>query len=318
MTITTFDIIELLKNHEWISGQQIAEELTISRTAVWKHIQQLRKKGYQITAKPNLGYHLEETPQMLTIEEIKHDLDTTFIGQQIRHIDSVSSTNDYAKDLAKKGEPEGSIIIANEQKQGRGRKQRFWASPKGGLWFSIILRPHLLPSDAMQITMCAACAMIESIHHNTNLHPSIKWPNDVLINNKKLCGILTEISVEQDGINYLLVGIGLNVNNKLPEELTDISTSLQKEANQLVNMTAILKNFLTSFERLYLAVKKGNISLIQKTWMDYSSTIGSNVKIITEKEIVKGTAIDLGSHGELIVRTDQGKKTIITGDISYL
>jgi BirA family biotin operon repressor/biotin-[acetyl-CoA-carboxylase] ligase len=318
MTQTTIKIIEVLKKQEWISGEQLAKDLNISRTAIWKHINQLKKKGYQITAKPNQGYHLIKPPEKLTVEEIKHQLKTEIIGKNIYHLASVSSTNDYAKKLAKENEPEGTLVIADQQTGGRGRKQRTWFSPEKGLWFSLILRPKLAPNEAMQATMCAACAVIEGIMQQTKLHPTIKWPNDILVNNKKVCGILTELAAEIDEITYLIVGIGINVNNALQEELKKISTTLQIENKKSVDSIGLLSDTLFSFENLYTELTKGNSTPIRERWMKYSSTIGSKVSIRTEKEMVTGTAIGIGKHGELIVKTKKGKKSIITGDITYL
>lgn len=318
MTITTFEVLELLRKHEWVSGEVIAETLDISRTAVWKHIQQLKKKGYQIKAKQNQGYHLEKIPDALTTEEIKHDLHSSIIGRMMHHYVSITSTNDTAKTLANHGEPEGTVVIADTQTQGRGRKQRSWCSGKDGLWFSIILRPDLSLSDAMQVTMCAACAVVEAIQQQLNLKPSIKWPNDVLLGNKKICGILTEISAELDEINYLIVGIGLNVNNDLPTQLQGNSTTLKYETKQIVSLSKLFIKVLESFDWFYGHLKKGNVALIRKIWLSHSSTIGSHVKVNMDHEVIEGIAIDIGNKGELIIKTAYGDKYIITGDITYL
>jgi BirA family transcriptional regulator, biotin operon repressor / biotin---[acetyl-CoA-carboxylase] ligase len=318
MTQTTYEIIELLRKHEWISGEYIADTLTISRPAVWKQIQQLKKKGYHIIAKQNKGYHLEKTPDFLTAEEIKHNLHTDLIGKKLYHYPSISSTNEKAKTLADHGMKEGTVVISDIQTQGRGRKQRSWSSSNGGLWFSIILRPKISLSNAMQVTMCAACAVTEGIQRQLTIQPSIKWPNDVLIEKKKICGILTEIAAEIDEINYLIVGIGLNVNNTLPVHLQKYSTTLKEEIKKEVKLTPLLINIFESFDRFYQSLKQGDLASIKKTWRSNSSTIGSEVKVKMDQEIVKGKAIDIGSNGELIVQTTQGNKKIITGDISYL
>ncbi len=318
MTKVSEEIISLLKEHEWISGEQIAHNLQISRTAVWKHIQQLKKKGYKITAKSNKGYHLLEQIESITVEEIKHQLQTKSIGKNVIHLPSVSSTNNYAKTLAKENATEGTIVIANRQTGGRGRKKRPWTSPKGGLWFSIILRPNIPPTEAMKVTMCAACALTEAIKKETNLNPSIKWPNDILINDKKLCGILTELSAEIDTINFLIIGIGVNANNRIPENINHIATSLKKELQKKVNALSLFIQILESFERFYTILINENDEIIQKTWISYSSTIGSNIQVKTEKGELRGKAIGLDKQGELIIKTPQGEKRIITGDISYL
>jgi len=318
MTQTIIDIVELLKKYDLISGENISSQLHISRTAIWKHIQQLKKKGYHITAKPNRGYHLLKTPDTITTEEIKQVIKTKHFASSIHHLPIVSSTNDYAKTLAKKGEPEGSLIIADKQTGGRGRKQRKWISPEKGLWFSLILRPKLTPNDAMLTTMCAACAVTKAISELTTLKPRIKWPNDILINGKKVCGILTELSAEIDEITYLIIGIGLNVNNKIPNELKEKSTTLKQEIKKQVDSVLLLSSILSSFEYFYQELNNGNILKIKDTWRSYSSTIGSKVTVSTEKEVVTGVAVNLGEHGELIVKTNLGEKKILTGDISYL
>ena len=318
MTKTTVKIISLLKKNNWISGEDIAKELHISRTAVWKHIQQLRKKGYEITAKTHLGYHLDKLPESLTTEEIRDQLHTSLIGHKLYHFESMSSTNDYAKKIAKKDESEGTIIFADEQTGARGRKQRPWSSPKGGLWFSVILRPPIPPPEAMKVTMCAACALAKTLDKQMAVTPSIKWPNDILINDKKVCGILTELSAEIDTINYLIIGIGLNVNNNLPKELERVGTSLKKETKKTVKNLPLLVEILESLDRFYISLLNDDSEIIRKTWISYSSTIGSKVSIQTEKEKIIGKAIDLGINGELILQTSHGEKKIITGDITYL
>ena len=318
MTEISEEIISLLKQHEWVSGEQIAKRFHISRTAVWKQIQHLKKKGYKICAKPHKGYHLQEPIETITVEELKHQLKTKFIGKKVVRLSSVTSTNDHAKILAKDNEPEGTIVLADMQTGGRGRKQRLWNSPKGGLWFSIILTPHIPPTDAMKITMCAACALTEAIKQKTTLNPTIKWPNDILINGKKVCGILTELSAEIDSINFLIIGIGLNTNNQLPKDLVSQATSLNIELHKKVNNLSLFIEILESFERFYTALKNRNDEMICKTWISHSSTIGSNILVSTEQGEIRGKAIGLDDHGELIVKTPQGEKSIITGDITYL
>jgi len=318
MTKITFEIITLLKKYDWISGEDMANKLQISRTAVWKHIQKLKKKGYDIIAKTNKGYHLKKTPNNITTDELKHVLKTQLIGSNIYHFTSIHSTNNYAKSLAKNAEPEGTIVIADRQTKGRGRKQRLWESPKGGLWFSILLRPKIPPSEAMKITMCAACAIVESIKKHTSLKPSIKWPNDILIDKRKVCGILTELSAEIDVIDYLIVGIGLNVNNSVPKNLEKISTTLKNESKKPIKIQSLFIGLIEYFDQFYKSLMNGNDNLIRKKWRSYSSTIGASIQINNETKIITGIAVDIGNHGELIVQTSNGKKQIITGDISYL
>ena len=211
-------ILELLNKKDFVSGKNLAEQLKVSRTAIWKQIKILQNYGYNIESVKNRGYRLVSRPDIPRYEEMSPYLNTEVIGKKIVYFEKIDSTNIYAKKLAKEGVSEGCVVVAGIQEKGRGRKDRIWSSPEGGLWFSVILYPRIPPQNAMIITMAASVSVVEAIIKHTNLKPVIKWPNDVLVRGKKICGILTELDAEMDWINYVVIGIGININNSFSKE----------------------------------------------------------------------------------------------------
>lgn len=311
------DILQLLKQNKVISGETIANSLHISRTAVWKHIQILQKKGYKITAIRQKGYQLQRLPD-LPIEEIQQQLKTTYIGKPIRSFPDLPSTNDYLKHLAKKDHPEGTIVIAERQTMGRGRRQRSWSSPKGGLWFSLLLRPPFPPQKAMIVTMAVSIAITKAIHATTGIPLKIKWPNDILYKEKKICGVLTELSAEMDQITFMIIGIGINVNNPLPLDLQPTATSLRQICSKKIPYTDLFLSLISSLDEWYGYVKQQDETIIRETWLSLSDTIDKNVKITDGSSIITGVARGITEQGGLILETTEGTKQIVTGDISYL
>lgn len=208
-------IIDFLKKKpDYVSGDMLAQRLGISRQALWKHIQELKDSGYEITAVPHLGYRLSSSPDRLYESELSKDLNTKFIGRRIYYFDTVSSTMEVAMQLGLKMAPSGTLVVAESQTKGKGRLGRNWFSPKyKGIYASLIIRPRLLPSQAPILTLLCAVSICEAIKEVVSVDVSIKWPNDLLLGNKKIGGILTELNAEMDEINFLVIGIGLNVNN---------------------------------------------------------------------------------------------------------
>jgi len=206
------EILSLLEDAGFVSGEYIAEHLGVSRVAVWKQIKSLQNIGYEIESVKNKGYRLVSRPDIPIAEEVTLGLNTKVIGKDIYYFKSLSSTNMLAKKLIKDGVEEGAIVVSDIQLNGRGRKKRNWFSPEGGLWFSVVLYPHIPLERGMLLTMASSVAIVQGIKETTGLHPVIKWPNDLLINEKKVCGILTELDAEMDRINYAVIGIGINVN----------------------------------------------------------------------------------------------------------
>jgi BirA family biotin operon repressor/biotin-[acetyl-CoA-carboxylase] ligase len=322
-------ILKRLKEHkitnEYISGELISSELNISRAAVWKHIDVLKTMGYQIDSVTNKGYKLLRSPDIIFPFELKSEPTTQIIGKEIFYYSTLSSTNKVARNKAEEDAPDGSIIIAETQGSGRGRRGRSWESPPGGLWFTIILKPKLAPMYAPIITLLTGIACANAINNNTRLETTLKWPNDVRIKGKKVCGVLTELSTGPDLVNYILVGLGINVNNKFsdfPFELQTKATTLKHELNRQVNRKELLKEFLSEFEMLYLPFteepQKQNHKIINM-WCKISDTIGKDVVIETVSGSMSGVAVDISKNGSLVLENKWGKREeIIAGDCIYI
>ncbi|MFC1977034.1 biotin--[acetyl-CoA-carboxylase] ligase [Chloroflexota bacterium] len=313
-------ILRALQQERHVSGEQLGKRLNISRTAVWKHVNELRKKGYQINSSPKLGYSFIKSTDLLLPEEIGLGLETLVIGKRILHHQEVTSTQDVAEQLARGGANEGTVVIAEMQTKGRGRKGRNWISPSdGGVYISIILRPNLLPSQIIQIPLIAAVAVSKAIQIATPLQPSIKWPNDIIIGGKKVAGILTEMSCETDGIHYVVLGIGVNVNTPrtLLATLTGgIADSLADECGEPVSRVMLVQYVLSEFESVYTQFLAFGFSSIREDWKRLNNTIGSWVKVSDGEEIVEGTAFDIDEGGFLLVRKENGDfERIISGDV---
>lgn len=310
-------IIQFLKTTEgYVSGEELSQQLNISRAGVWKHMQDLRSQGYEIAAVPHLGYQLVSAPDILSAHEIQFKLKTKFMGQKIHAFDSVSSTMDEAFILGMKGEPEGTIVCSEAQTKGRGRLGRVWVSPKGkGIYCSIILRPKLPPTQMPYLTLTTAVALAEAIKKITKIQPTIKWPNDLMIGNKKLAGILTELRAEVDQVNFVIVGIGLNV-NATTNQILDTATSLKNELQASVNRIELFQEILRSMEKWYAKVLKGNFEDVIKYSRKNSTTLKQQVRISDATGTFEGKAIDIDKDGGLIIRLSNGKTVKkIAGDV---
>jgi len=321
MTIKDKILEKLIKNKgKSVSGEQLASELSVSRTAIWKHIKVLKDEGYMIDSSTNIGYSLNETPDTLTPGEIKAGLKTKVIGKDIKYFKETESTNIIAREIADSVE-EGTIVIAESQTAGRGRMGRKWISPEGGIWLSIILKPRIEPLYAPRITLLAGVSVAKTMQ-GFGLPAKIKWPNDVLIHGKKVCGILTEIGAEVDLIDYLIVGIGIDANvdtESFPEEIRDSSTSLKKEMGKEINRVEFVRKLLEEFELLYLKFKKEGFTKILEEWRNMSATIGEWVKISTQTHTIYGEAIGVDNEGALILETSDGQlEKILAGNCEHL
>ncbi|KYK20184.1 hypothetical protein AYK24_04095 [Thermoplasmatales archaeon SG8-52-4] len=245
-------------------------------------------------------------------------LDTKIIGNKIIHFDTIDSTNIYAKKLIKSGIHEGVIILSDIQTSGRGRKNRIWSSPKGGLWFSIVLYPNISPNKAMLLTMASSIAVFQGIKKITGIEAEIKWPNDLLINGRKICGILTEIDSEKQKINYCIIGIGINVNNELEKELQINATNLKKELNKEISIHELFRAIIENFDENYNKLLSGDYDFIRGPWLKHSNIIGRKIQVIDDKNITTGKVIQVDSDGYIILNTINGNIKIISGDIKYL
>ena len=316
-------ILKLLKDsgNNFVSGQKISKELGVSRAAIWKYINAIKEDGYDIEAISRRGYRIISSPDILTFEEIKNFLNTEYIGKNIIYYDSIDSTNTKAKELAEMGQEHGTVIISEEQTTGRGRLGRNWVSPKyKGIWMSIILRPNIITENISQITLLGAAAVQKAIM-KMDIKTSIKWPNDIVLNSRKVCGILTEMSGEVDHINYLVMGIGINVNLKeedIPLDLKDVATSLTLESGKYIERKLLLSNVLNIFEELYNDfIEKGNIKETIEICRQNSILIGKEIQLINRGKITTAKAIDISDQGELVVENHQGMvEYVVSGEVS--
>ena len=308
----------LKKKQDYISGEEISERLLISRQALWKHIQDLKDLGYDIVAVPHLGYRLEAIPDRLFDFEVSFELGTKFIGKKVYYFESVPTTMNVAMQLGSEGAPEGALVLAETQTKGKGRLGRTWISPKyKGIYLSLILRPKISPERAPILTLLSAVSICKAIKEVTSLDTQIKWPNDILIHNKKLGGILTELSAEMDEINFVVIGIGLNVNNE-KKNLLSIATSLKEQKNENVSRINLLQEILRKIEENYLIFQEKGAHPIIEKWRDYNTTLGKRVKVYCQNEHIEGEAIDIDIDGGLLVRRDSGLiKKVLSGDVVH-
>ena len=318
----TGDILKYLREKEYVSGEVLARKLKISRVAVWKQIQKLKDMGYKIISDQNLGYCLISHPDLLIPQEVQRGLSTTYIGKKIYYFPELESTNIAAKEKAlhrAEGMSEGTLIIAERQSAGKGRLGREWFSPAGGIWLSIILYPQLSPSYISRITLMTAVATVKALENYTLIKPKIKWPNDILINEKKVCGILTEMSAELDIINWVVVGIGVNVNidhQRFPEDIQANTISLKEVSGEEVLRVKLAQTFLQEFEKYYEKLKRKEFSSILKEWKLYSHTLGKKIRVDMGERIITGEAIDINEEGALILKKEDGELIkIISGTI---
>ncbi|MBA7475013.1 Bifunctional ligase/repressor BirA [subsurface metagenome] len=316
------DILKYLREKEYVSGEVLAQKLGISRVAVWKQIQKLKDTGYKITSDQNLGYCLVSRPDLLLPQEIQRGLSTNYVGKEIYYFPELKSTNIMAKEKAlhrAEGIDGGTLIIAERQSAGKGRLGREWFSPVGGIWLSIILYPQLSPSYISRITLMTAVAVVKAIKVCTQIESQIKWPNDILINEKKVCGILTEMSAELDIINWVVAGIGINVNishREFPENIQENTISLKEASGKEVLRVKLVQIFLQEFEKYYEILKRREFSSILKEWKLYSHTLGRKIRVDTGEKIITGEVVDINEEGALILKKEDSELAeIISGTI---
>ncbi len=304
-------------NH--VSGEELSEALGISRTAVWKHIERLREEGYDIAASPHLGYKLVSAPDRLTEIELGWQLKTEVVGRKIISYKEINSTNDAAYHLATSEEAEGTVVIAEYQTKGRGRLGRKWISPKSkGAYFSVILRPDILPTELSVITLFSSLAVAKTIRETVGLSAFIKWPNDILIKGQKTCGVLTELNGEMDKINFVIAGIGININTS-KELLPEGATSLSEEKGAGIPRLEFVRALFRSLDKYYRMFKKGRIESILKEYKKLSSVLDRRVQIDYHNSLVSGVATDVDREGALILRLDSGfNERVLAGDVKIL
>lgn len=323
MTIDT-QILSALRasGDEGVAGTELSQRLGISRAAIWARIQELRSLGYDITASPHVGYKLVSVPDVLHADDLLSSLGgIKVIGRDIRVFQETTSTNDVVEKLARDGVKEGVVVFAESQTKGRGRLGRKWVSPpRKGLWFSILLRPPLRPLAATQLTIAACTALFRALKAQTGLNPGIKWPNDILIQGRKVAGILTELSAEPDKVKHLILGMGVDVNhtaNDFPPELRKIATSLRIETGQRQNRAELAVRIMQELDRDYEHICQGRFEMVADEWESHCSTIGERVSIHVGDRVIRGTAEALDADGALLLRTQHGHlERIIGGDVT--
>ncbi len=306
-----------------VSGEDLGRALNISRTAVWKHVKSLKEMGYRIEAVPSRGYRLLSTPDSLIAEEISAGLETRRIGTNIICFEKTDSTNLEATKLGEQGAEEGTVVIADEQSRGKGRLGRHWESPGGvNLYCSIILRPPIMPSMAPQFTLLSSVAVAQAIESTTPLIPRIKWPNDILVNGMKVSGMLNEMSAEMEKVNFIVLGIGVNLNMRqehFPDNLRHPASSLFLESGKVINRVEFTRTLLTAFDILYDNYLDAGIAPIREQWLARSAFTGKRVRVSFQGNDTFGLAVGIDDDGALLLEHEGGKvEKVLAGDVSIL
>lgn len=307
-------------NGQPISGQEIADEFGVSRTAIWKYVKEFEEAGYKIGTVRKKGYYLISVPDALTEANIHKYLRTERYGRVVHYLETCDSTQPIAHQYAQEGAIDGTVVIAEEQQGGKGRMARPWVSKAyKGIWMSVILKPELTPQQAPQITLVAAVATVQAIHEVTGLTPEIKWPNDLLLDGKKITGILTELQTDPDRVKAILLGIGINVNqekSEFPEELEAIATSLNLALGKPVNRAKLVASILKHLEHFVsLYVEEGFLP-IKQLWERHANTIGKQVRAVMLRETIEGIAVGITEEGMLELQLSDGRiRQIYSGDI---
>ena len=315
------EILKLLRKADgYVSGQQICEQLDVSRTAVWKVIRQLKEEGYQIEAVRNRGYRIVEVPDVLTGEELKSLMQTQWVGRNIVCYPETDSTNLRIRELGDAGAPHGTLAVADMQTSGRGRRGRTWESPPGSsIYMSILLRPDIIPGAAPMLTLVMACSVAEGISDCENVDVRIKWPNDVIAGGKKLVGILTEMSTQIDYINHVTIGVGINVNmTEFPENIRDTATSLRLETGHKVRRAPLIAAIMKRFEENYAVfLKTQDMSGLMEKYSGMLINLDRDVLVLGAEDSYKAHALGIDRQGELIVRREDGtEEKIYAGEVS--
>lgn len=315
------EVLQLLRDStEYVSGQQICEAVGISRTAVWKVINQLKEEGYEIEAVPNKGYCLLATPDILSLSELQSRIRTQMAGKHLLYFDVIDSTNIEAKRQAELGAEEGLLVVADKQEAGRGRRGRSWESPAGAnIFMTLLLRPSMAVNRVPMITLVMALSVAQAIRSMSGLKAEIKWPNDIVINRKKVTGILTELTMETDYIQYLVCGVGINVNQtKFQESIQETATSICLEAGRKMNRAALIEEIMVRFEENYNSFNKTqDFSLLRDVYNQLLVNQDAGVRVLDPAGEYDGISRGINAMGELIVeRADGSVEYVYAGEVS--
>jgi len=309
----------LLNSSDYVSGQFLCDKYGVSRTAVWKVINNLKNDGYEISSVNNRGYKITKLPNKLKRVLIEKSLETDRFGRSLEVLDEVDSTNNYCKKMAEAGAPEGYCVATTRQVAGRGRRGRVWETPDNtNIAMSFLIRPELEPNDTSMITLVAALAVESAVRELTGVEAQIKWPNDILLGGHKICGILTELSLELTAVNYVVVGIGVNVNNEtMPEDIRDIASSIYIETGKNLDKNELTASILGYFEKYYdrfMADK--NLSGLRNIYEEHLVNMNRTVRIIEKDKERTGEAVGISERGALLVKFDTGVEAITGGEVS--
>ena len=330
MSYTSFDNVGLVKvlsffqthDSEYLSGQDLSDVLKISRVAVWKHIKKIQTLGYKIESKQKLGYRLVDDTEKLLPWEITRDLKTENIGKRVYYFEELDSTQNFAQQIAANKKENGTIVIAEKQTSGRGRLDRKWTSPKGGIWFSLIIHPKFDVSSSTLIPILSAIALSKSIKKILGVETEVKWPNDIILNGKKVAGILVDASVQANNIDYIILGIGINFDidtKKLEKRLSKTpnfyGVNSLRVNNNKTPPKILLKEFLFQFEKNLSSLDKGEKAKIVKEWTKNAAGIGRKITINTSSGKISGISQGIDTDGALKIKTKKKIERVLVGDV---
>lgn len=315
------EILKMLRETDgYISGQELCNKFGVSRTAIWKVMKQLKEAGYNIEAQQNKGYHIVSAPDVMDAAELKSIWKPKWVGCEILYFDSIDSTNTKAQELAEKGYPSGTLVVADKQIAGKGRRGRNWESPSGcGIFMTLMLKPDINPNNASMLTLVSALAVAKALADITGKDAKIKWPNDIVIDGRKVCGILTEMSAQFDYINNIVIGIGINVNNSsFPEEISATASSLRLlSGGKKYRRAEIIEKIMEYFEKYYsIFLETEDLSALVNEYDAMLVNMKKQVKVLDPKEPFEGKAMGITKTGELIVDTWESRKLVSSGEVS--
>ena len=315
------EILKMLRETDgYISGQELCNKFGVSRTAIWKVMKQLKEAGYNIEAQQNKGYHIVSAPDVMDAAELKSIWKPKWVGCEILYFDSIDSTNTKAQELAEKGYPSGTLVVADKRIAGKGRRGRNWESPSGcGIFMTLMLKPDINPNNASMLTLVSALAVAKALADITGKDAKIKWPNDIVIDGRKVCGILTEMSAQFDYINNIVIGIGINVNNSsFPEEISATASSLRLLSGGIKYRRAeIIDKIMEYFEKYYsIFLETEDLSALVNEYDAMLVNMKKQVKVLDPKEPFEGKAMGITKTGELIVDTWESRKLVSSGEVS--
>ena len=320
-------VLSFLKSHntEYLSGQDLSDVLRISRVAVWKHIKKIREMGYKIESKQKLGYRLESNTERLLPWEITSGLKTKVFGKQVYYFESIDSTQNQAMRMASDPANNGAVVIAEKQTDGKGRLDRKWISPKGGIWFSIILHPQFDISVITLFPIASALALSNAIEKTLDIKSELKWPNDITVSGKKVAGMLVDASLESNKIENMVLGVGINFNvdvKQIEKMLKDTpnfyGVASLSEQNKTIKPILLVQTFLIELEKICTRLNSKDTKKIIRDWTVRSSTIGQNVELNTKEGKIKGRAIKIDVDGALVISENKKNVRVIEGDITYI